>query len=95
MAGKDVKRALARYWPRFLLIIPLLLVAWVPFYNRTEPTLGDVPFFYWYQLAAILIGAAVAITVYLLEVWVTNTADPDQAGPDSGIDASGTPGDIL
>ena len=91
MAGKDTKRGLARYWPRLLLVIPFLLVAYVPFYNRIEPTLGDIPFFYWYQLAAILIGAAVVLAVYLLEMWVTRTTDPAPAE----LDSSGTPGDIL
>jgi hypothetical protein len=95
MAGKDTKRGLARYWPRLLLVIPFLLVVYVPFYNRIEPTLGDIPFFYWYQLAAILIGAAVAITVYLLEAWITRRSGPGPSGSDSGIDGSGTPGDIL
>jgi len=91
MAGKDVKRGLARHWPRFLLIIPFLLVAWVPFYNRIEPTLGDIPFFYWYQLAAILLGAAVVMAVYLLELRITRTTDATPAD----VDSSGTPGDIL
>lgn len=95
MAGKARKRGLARHWPRFLLIIPFMLVAYVPFYNRIEPRLADIPFFYWYQLAAILLGAAVAITVYLLEEWITPTTEQGSSHPDSGIDASGTPGDIL
>ena len=75
MAGKSKGRRIARYWPRFLLVIPFLLVVWVPFYNRVEPTLGGVPFFYWYQLGAILIGAGVALTVYWLELWVTRTTE--------------------
>ena len=91
MAGKAKRGRLLRHWPRFLLIIPLLLVVWVPFYNRIEPTLGGIPFFYWYQLAAILIGAAVTILVYLLEVYVTRTSA--EASPQ--VDSSGTPGDIL
>ncbi len=91
MTGKATRRRLARYWPRFLLVIPFLLVAWVPFYNRIEPALGDIPFFYWYQLAAILIGAAVALTVYLLEMWITRTTSRARAD----VDSSGTPGDIL
>ncbi|WP_069437707.1 DUF3311 domain-containing protein [Methyloceanibacter methanicus] len=56
-----------RFWPRLLLIIPLALVAWVPFYNRIEPTLLGVPFFYWYQLAAIIAGAVVVMGVYYLD----------------------------
>ncbi len=82
MAGKDRKRGFARYWPRFLLIIPFLLVAYVPFYNRIEPRLADIPFFYWYQLAAILLGAAVAVTVYLLEEWITPTTEQGSSRPD-------------
>jgi len=91
MAGKGKRARLARYWPRFLLIVPLLLVAYVPFYNRIEPKLADIPFFYWYQLAAILIGAAVVVSVYILEMWVTRTTDPTPGE----VDSSGTPGDIL
>lgn len=95
MAGNNTKKGIARYWPRCLLIIPFLLVVWVPFYNRIEPTLGDIPFFYWYQLSAILIGAAVAVTVYLLEEWITPTSERGGPASDDDIDASGTPGDIL
>ena len=91
MIGKETRRRLARYWPRFLFIIPVLLVVWVPFYNRVEPTLADIPFFYWYQLAAILIGAVVAAIVYLLEMWITRTTSKTPAD----VDSSGTPGDMF
>ncbi|GFO83320.1 DUF3311 domain-containing protein [Methyloceanibacter sp.] len=67
MARKAANASLWRYWPRLLLLIPFALVAWVPFYNRIEPALGGIPFFYWYQLAAILAGAAVVVGVYVLE----------------------------
>lgn len=67
MTRKAAKEGLWRYWPRLLLLIPFALVIWVPFYNRIEPTLAGIPFFYWYQLLAILIGAAVVMLVYALE----------------------------
>jgi hypothetical protein len=55
------------HWTRILLIIPFIAVLWVPFYNRTEPTLWSFPFFYWYQLLWILLSVVVVGLVYLLE----------------------------
>lgn len=46
---------------------------WVPFYDRTEPTLWSFPFFYWYQLLWILISAVVIGVVYLVEHTGSNT----------------------
>ncbi len=40
---------------------------WVPSFNSLEPELAGIPFFYWYQLAWIFIGAAIVLAVYLLE----------------------------
>ncbi len=40
------------HW-NWLLLIPLLATLYPPLYNRLEPLLFDIPFFYWYQLAAI------------------------------------------
>jgi Protein of unknown function (DUF3311) len=57
-----------RYLPRLLLLIPVAALIWVPFYNRLEPTLAGVPFFYWYQLAWILAGAAIVGIIYFMEM---------------------------
>ena len=49
----------------YLLFVALFLVAlWVPLYNRVEPTLLGMPFFYWFQLVLILVGAVVTAIVY-------------------------------
>ena len=62
----DDRRPLGRpHWIRVILLIPVIASLWVPFYNRIEPTLGGVPFFYWYQLAWVLIGAALMAIVYV------------------------------
>jgi Protein of unknown function (DUF3311) len=58
------------HWPRLLLVIPFLAVLWVPS-NRIEPSLAGIPFFYWYQLAWVLLGAAVVLAVYLIEMRAT------------------------
>jgi uncharacterized protein DUF3311 len=87
-----VKRApgLLAYWPRLLFAIPVLVIMWVPFYNRTEPSLGGVPFFYWYQLSLVLIGAVVVLIVYLLETRVTGITPRTGAHVDPGAT-----GDVL
>ena len=33
-----------------LLLVPYIALLWVPFYNRIEPTLLGIPFFYWFQM---------------------------------------------
>ena len=54
------------------IVIAILLAAavigtlWVPFYNHLTPTLGDFPFFYWYQLMWVPIVAILAAIAYLL-----------------------------
>jgi len=50
-----------------LLLIPYLAMLWVPSYNRVEPMLAGIPFFYWYQMLWIALGAAVLIPVYLID----------------------------
>jgi hypothetical protein len=49
-----------------LLLIPLILL-WVPFYNRAEPALAGVPFFYWYQMAFVPVTVVVTWIVYRLD----------------------------
>ncbi|HTE73053.1 MAG TPA: DUF3311 domain-containing protein [Actinomycetes bacterium] len=47
-----------------LLLIPLVGVLIPSFYNKLDPTLGDMPFFYWYQLMWIPISVVLTIVVY-------------------------------
>ena len=48
----------------WLLVLPLLATLIPPLYNRIEPRLLNIPFFYWYQLAAISIGVISTLIVY-------------------------------
>jgi hypothetical protein len=58
-------RRQGRVWPWYLaLLVPFVGTLWVPFFNALEPSLGGVPFFYWYQFLWIGIGAALTGTVY-------------------------------
>jgi Protein of unknown function (DUF3311) len=78
-----------RHWPRLLLVIPFVMALWVPSYNRIEPKLADIPFFYWYQLTWVLIGAVIVLAVYLIETRLTGVTAR------AALDQTGTPGDVL
>ena len=46
-----------------LLLIPLIGTLPPMFYNSVDPTIGGMPFFYWYQLLWIPISVAVTYAV--------------------------------
>jgi hypothetical protein len=48
----------------WLLLLPLVITLFPPVYNSIDPTLADIPFFYWYQLAAIFVSVAITLIVY-------------------------------
>ena len=50
-----------------LLLIPYAAMMWVPSYNRIEPELAGIPFFYWYQMLWIVLGVAVMLPIYFRE----------------------------
>jgi len=50
-----------------VLLIPYVAMLWVPYYNRIEPELAGIPFFYWYQLVWIVIGAAILLPAFLMD----------------------------
>ena len=52
---------------RLLLIVPYVAILWVPSFNRSEPSLAGIPFFYWYQMLWIALGALLLLPVYLVE----------------------------
>jgi hypothetical protein len=48
----------------WLLLLPLVVTLFPPVYNKIDPRLFDVPFFYWYQMAAIVLSVIVTLAVY-------------------------------
>ena len=63
----DHPRKRARFRAYHLLLLLPFAVLLVPFYNRAEPTLAGVPFFYWYQMAWIAITVILILIVYWLD----------------------------
>jgi hypothetical protein len=52
-----------RGW-HWLLLAPIVLPLITPLYNRTNPTLYGLPFFYWSQLAFVFLDVGVITLVY-------------------------------
>jgi hypothetical protein len=49
------------------LVVPFVALLWVPFFNRVEPSVFGIPFFYWYQTLWTFLGTACIVPVYLYE----------------------------
>jgi hypothetical protein len=49
---------------QWLLVLPGIAPLLTPLYNRLEPTLWGIPFFYWYQMACGLFSVATITFVY-------------------------------
>jgi len=65
------------YW---LLVVPFVATLLPFLYNRAEPSLFGMPFFYWYQLAWVLItGCLLGFVVY-----ATRDARGTPAAPPTG-----------
>jgi hypothetical protein len=56
----------ARVAAAICLIVPIVLPLWVPLYNRITPTLGGIPFFYWWQILWVIITAVLVAVAYVL-----------------------------
>ncbi|HEY3681632.1 MAG TPA: DUF3311 domain-containing protein [Streptosporangiaceae bacterium] len=49
-----------------LLLLPFVGTLWVSVYARTGPAFIGVPFFYWYQMAWVILSAACTWAAYVL-----------------------------
>jgi hypothetical protein len=52
-----------KHW-QWLLVIPGILPLLVPLYNRTDPVLWGLPFFYWFQIACGALASVLVTIVY-------------------------------
>lgn len=53
-----------RRWWYLLFVAQFAAIAWPPFYNKAEPAIAGIPFFYWYQLLWIVLGGVLTAIVY-------------------------------
>lgn len=47
-----------------LLAIVCLVALWVPLYDRAEPSVAGIPFFYWFQFVWIVVSCIVTALAY-------------------------------
>ena len=64
MQSESGKRGKWSWW-YLLFVMQFIAVLWPPFYNKAEPYVAGVPFFYWYQLLWVIISAVFTAIVYL------------------------------
>ena len=63
MAGGASSRQGWSWW-YLLFVVELLLIVWPGFYNSAAPTFIGIPFFYWYQMLVVIVGAVLTAIVY-------------------------------
>jgi hypothetical protein len=57
-----------KFHPVYLfLLLPWIADLLVPVYNRLDPRLFGIPFFYWWQTMWVLLAALCILPVYLFE----------------------------
>lgn len=50
-----------------LLAVPFIAMIWIGSYDETEPAIAGIPFFYWYQLLWVPLGALFLLPVFRAE----------------------------
>jgi hypothetical protein len=51
-------------WWYLLFVVQFAVILWPPLYNKAEPAVLGVPFFYWFQLAWVIVSAVFTAVVY-------------------------------
>jgi hypothetical protein len=63
MSTSEKKRGGWSWW-YLLFLVQFVVALYPPFFNKIEPTLMGIPFFYWFQLAWVLGSAVLTAIVY-------------------------------
>jgi hypothetical protein len=62
---KDVKKKRDGWsWWYLLFVVQFLIILWPPLYNRADPAVMGIPFFYWFQLLWVIVSAVSTAIVY-------------------------------
>jgi hypothetical protein len=66
MTGHRGARGRLRF-VHLLLAVPFIAMIWIGSYDKTEPAIAGIPFFYWYQLLWVPLGALFLLPVFRAE----------------------------
>jgi hypothetical protein len=47
-----------------LFVVQIAVILWPPLYNKVDPSWFGIPFFYWFQLLWVIVGAILTAIVY-------------------------------
>jgi hypothetical protein len=61
---QPARRRRGSSWWYLLFIIQFVAILWPSYYNKAEPSFIGMPFFYWYQLLWVILGAILTAIVY-------------------------------
>ena len=66
----DVHRPMpiARAFVYLLFLVVAMGALWVPLYNRAEPSVHGIPFFYWFQIVWVVVTAVATLAAYRLKL---------------------------
>lgn len=81
-------------WALILVLLgpAVILPLWVSLYDREEPTLGGWPFFFWFQMALIVVAVGLTLAAYRLaqaadrDSRVRHGLTPEPPADDAGVD---------
>jgi hypothetical protein len=65
MSAESNQRSRWSWW-YLLFVIQFVVALWPPLFNKVEPTLIGIPFFYWFQLMWVLVSAVFTAIVYFV-----------------------------
>jgi len=64
----DQRTSRRKFHPVYLfLLLPYAGMLYVPLFDRIDPEILGIPFFYWYQMLWTILGALCILPVYLYE----------------------------
>lgn len=52
---------------KILFAIIFVIALWVPIFNRVNPSVFGFPFFYWYQIAVVVVSSILIWIVYAVD----------------------------